>query len=61
MSEREDEALLVLQQWRFECARDAGLTKVEARLFAESDASLEMLRKLQRLGCPPQQIAAIVL
>jgi len=53
--------VLVVQQWRFEQARDAGLTKLEARLFAESEASLETLRKLQRLGCPPQKIAAIVL
>jgi hypothetical protein len=53
--------LLRVQQWRYEQARNAGLTKVEARLFAESDRSLEELRRLVALGCKPQVIAKIVL
>lgn len=50
-----------MQQWRFECAREVGLTKLEARLFAESDGSLAVLRRLAELGCRPQDIARIVI
>lgn len=53
--------VLAVQQWRFEQARNAGLTKDEARRFADSDASLEELRRLVALECPPQEIARIVL
>lgn len=53
--------VLRVQQWRFEQAREAGLTKLEARLFAESDASLEELRLLVAKGCSPMVIARIVL
>ncbi len=48
-------------RWRFQQARGAGLTRIEARLFAESEASLTELRLLVAKGCPPQTIARIVL
>jgi hypothetical protein len=46
---------------RFDEARSAGLTLVEARLFAESDADVGQLRKLAASGCPAAQIAAILI
>jgi hypothetical protein len=45
---------------RFREAREAGLTLVEARLFAESDADIGVLRKLVRDGCPPKTMARIL-
>lgn len=47
--------------WRFLQARRVGLTHVEARLFAESDADLEQLRRLATKGCPATLIARIML
>jgi hypothetical protein len=46
---------------RFHEARDAGLTLVEARLFAESDADVGHLRKLVAAGCKPAVIAKILI
>ena len=47
--------------WRQDQARKAGLTVVEARLFAESDQDLEELRQLSAAGCPHDLLARIVL
>lgn len=52
---------LAVRQWRFDEAVRAGLTDVEARLFAESDRELGELRRLVKAGCPVEQIRAIVL
>lgn len=46
---------------RYREARRAGLTIVEARLFAESDADVGELRKLVKGGCPVELIRDIVL
>lgn len=46
---------------RYHEARSAGLTRVEARLFAESEEDVGLLRKLLAGGATPQQIAAILL
>lgn len=46
---------------RYAEARAAGLTSVEARLFAESDADVGLLRALVRGGCKPQLIAKVLL
>lgn len=46
---------------RFKEARAAGLTLVEARLFAESDCDIGLLRKLVEFGCPPAQIAKVLI
>lgn len=53
--------ILQVQQWRFLQAREAGLTKIEARLWAESDRDIGELRRLVVLGTTPQMIARIVL
>lgn len=45
---------------RFHEARAAGLTRIEARNFAESDVDVGQLRKLVRGGCAPKTIAEIV-
>lgn len=55
-----DVARVVLRR-RFLEARDAGLTMVEARLFAESTADVGQLRLLVKGGCPPRVIADIIL
>lgn len=46
---------------RFREARKAGLTLVEARLFADSDTDIGLLRKLAAAGCPPVTIAHILI
>lgn len=46
---------------RYREARRAGLTIVEARLFAESPADVGELRKLVKGGCPVELIRDIVL
>lgn len=52
---------LAVRNWRHDEARAAGLTAVEAALFAESDRDLGELRKLVAKGCPPEVLRAIVL
>ena len=55
-----DEQLEVLRR-RYTEARKAGLTIIEAKLFAESDADVGELRRLVRAGCPVETLRAIVL
>lgn len=55
-----DETLEVLRR-RYTEARRAGLTIIEARLFADSDGDVGELRKLVAKGATPAQIRAIVL
>lgn len=52
---------LSVRNWRYDEARKAGLTPVEAALFAESDRELSELRKLVANGCPVETIREIVL
>jgi hypothetical protein len=58
--EQADEVLHVFYR-RYREARAAGLSFVEARLFADSDADIGWLRKLVRDECSPELIASIVL
>ena len=46
---------------RYREAREAGMSIVEASLFADSDGDLAELRRLVELGCPIQLIRRIVL
>jgi hypothetical protein len=55
-----DEQLEVLRR-RYMEARKAGLSWVEAKLFAESDEDVGVLRKLVEKGCEPQLIARVLL
>ena len=55
-----DELARVLRRRYWE-ALEAGLTEVEARLFAESDADVGELRRLVKDGCPLETIRRIVL
>jgi len=41
-------------------ARDAGLSELEANVFAINDTDIGQLRKLVADGCPPDLIALIV-
>lgn len=59
-TQRTDDAAGVVQ-YRYRQARHAGLTPADAIRFAESDADIGLLRKLARLGCPPDLIARIVM
>lgn len=45
---------------RFREARQAGMSIVEAQLFADSDQDIGTLRKLVKAGCPPDVMARIV-
>lgn len=47
-------------QWRYDQAREAGLTLREAAMFAEHGQDIGLLRKLVKAGCPPSRIADIV-
>lgn len=57
---RYDEKVEV-QLRRYREARLAGLTRIEARLFAESDADIGELRKLVRARCDVELIRRIIL
>jgi hypothetical protein len=48
-------------RWRYRAARHAGLTHVEATLFAESDGNTAQLRGLKEHGATPEQIRRICL
>jgi hypothetical protein len=48
-------------RWRFREARDAGLTRVEARLYAESEIDCSDLRRLVANGATPKEIVAALL
>lgn len=56
-----DEEYRAVIRWRYEQARLYGLTRIEARLFAESDADIGALRHLAELGCAPATAAKILL
>jgi len=58
--EPSDEQLEVLRR-RYTEARRAGMTLVEARLFAESDRDVGELRQLIKGGATPDQIRRIIL
>lgn len=55
-----DEARTVLKN-RYQEARRAGLSIVEAKLFADSDQDVGVLRRCVRNGWSAEQIAAVVL
>lgn len=58
----EDPEPVRVRLWRYQQAREQGLTMVEARMFADTDdCDLETLRKLRAKGCPAQLAAKIVL
>lgn len=46
---------------RFREARTAGMTVLEAKLFAESEIDIGELRRLVKLECPVEQITRILL
>lgn len=55
-----DEAVTVYLR-RYQEARKAGLTMVEAQLFADSGRDIGQLRKLIAKGCPTDLLRQIVL
>lgn len=59
----EADPLEVVVRWRRREALAAGLTRVEARIWAEAVEEYEVgeLRRLIELGCPPEQLAKILL
>jgi hypothetical protein len=46
---------------RYADARRYGLTRLEARLYAESEINVSELRRLRRVKCPPIVGAKILL
>jgi hypothetical protein len=46
---------------RYREAREYGLTRLEARLYAESQIDASELRRLRRAGCAPAIAAKILL
>jgi hypothetical protein len=53
------EAIRVVHK-RLREAQRAGMTLVEARLFAESDINVDELRHLVEKGCPAELLAKIL-
>jgi hypothetical protein len=49
-----------IRRRRYEEARAAGLSVVEARLFADSELDVGDLRRLVKRGCEPRLIARIL-
>lgn len=47
--------------WRYRQMRQLGLDWLEARLVAESETDIGVLRRLVDRGCPPQVAFRIVL
>ena len=47
--------------WRYSQLRGLGFGRLEARLVAESDCDLELVRRLIASGCRPQLATRIVL
>ncbi len=56
-----DDEQWTLHKWRYDAARAAGLTLVEAKLFADSNVDIGELRRLHAAGCPPDLLARLVL
>ena len=56
----EQEEPLVVWQWRYDQARELGLTILEAGAFADSPADLGRLRELVERGCAPELALRIV-
>jgi hypothetical protein len=54
-----EQAQVVLNRYRE--AREYGLTRLEARLYAESQIDVSELRRLRRAGCAPAIAAKILL
>lgn len=53
--------LLEVRRRRYQEARQAGLSIVEAKLFADSDQDVGLLRRCLKNGWTPEQIARVVL
>lgn len=47
--------------WRYEEARRYGFTRLEARMYADSEIDSSELRRLKRSGWPPARAAAFLL
>lgn len=52
--------LLEVRRRRYQEARDAGLSIVEAKLVSESDADMGLLRRLVKDRCDPRLIFEIL-
>lgn len=61
MQEEPASELRAIFQRRFDEAVEAGLTAVEAALFADSDQDVGLLRRLVAYECPAALIAGIVI
>jgi hypothetical protein len=51
----------VMWSRRLKEARRAGMTRIEARMFAESEMDIGELRRLVAKGCPPMLLAKLLL
>ena len=61
ITDRHLEEQWTLYRWRYDAARLAGLTMVEAQLFADSLVDIGELRRLAGLKCPPRLIVRLLL
>jgi hypothetical protein len=55
-----DEVAEVVRRRRREAVK-AGMSRVEARLYAESEIPAAELRRLVKLDCPPELLAKVLL
>ena len=61
LATRRDGELAEVWRSRFHEAVEAGLSVVDATVFADSHEDIGLLRRLVRDGCSPELIARIVL
>jgi hypothetical protein len=48
-------------RWRYEEIRKLGMSRLDARLLADSEADLNLLRRLAAAGCPAATAVRIAL
>jgi hypothetical protein len=61
LDERPSEELELVVSHRKREARQAGMSVVEARLFAESEIDIGELRRLVKQKCPSELLARVLL
>jgi hypothetical protein len=60
-TDRETDEVAGVLRWRRREALAAGMSRIEAGLYADSEIRTEELRHLIELHCPPELLAKILL
>ena len=60
-ADRETDEVEEVVRWRRREALEAGMSRLEAGLYADSEINTQELRKLIKKGCPPDLLAKVLL